>query len=169
MEQLVKSMVSLFTFICLLTGAHGYGDWESANATFYGGGDTFGTMGKVKQHYFCIYLPIRISLIWLNFCVQEGPVDTGICIAETILLLLALLCSTTGSAAEPATKLNVTTILNGVCLGQWRSQPQTSARQTTTTVDGATHRCSTSTWPSPPLKRSPKTRVGSSPSSTGGN
>nr|AAD47901.1 expansin [Pinus taeda] len=45
--ELVKSiaLASLLTFIWLLTGAHGYGGWESAHATFYGGSDASGTMG----------------------------------------------------------------------------------------------------------------------------
>jgi hypothetical protein len=48
--ELVKSiaLASLLTFIWLLTGAHGYGGWESAHATFYGGSDASGTMGKVR-------------------------------------------------------------------------------------------------------------------------
>ena len=39
--------VSLLTIIWLLTGAHGYGGWELAHATFYGGSDVSGTMGKI--------------------------------------------------------------------------------------------------------------------------
>jgi hypothetical protein len=48
--ELVKSiaLASLLTIIWLITGAHGYGDWESAHATFYGGSDASGTMGKVR-------------------------------------------------------------------------------------------------------------------------
>ena len=51
--ELAKSiaMVSLLTFIWLLTGAHGYGGWESAHATFYGGSDASGTMGDVSQFH----------------------------------------------------------------------------------------------------------------------
>ena len=65
------------------------------------------------------------------------------------------------------------TIPNGVCQGLLRSQPPTSARQTTLsptiTVGGATRRCSTSTWRSPLIWRSPSTGVGLSPSSIKGN
>jgi len=45
--ELVKSIarVSLLIFTSLLSGAHGYGGWESAHATFYGGNDASGTMG----------------------------------------------------------------------------------------------------------------------------
>jgi hypothetical protein len=45
--ELVRSiaLASLLTFIWTLTGAHGYGGWESAHATFYGGSDASGTMG----------------------------------------------------------------------------------------------------------------------------
>lgn len=37
----------LVFFLALLRNIHGYGaGWSSAHATFYGGGDASGTMGK---------------------------------------------------------------------------------------------------------------------------
>ena len=70
-------------------------------------------------------------------------------------------------------KWNVMTISNGVFHGLSPSQPPNFSCQTTlyptTTVGGTTHSCSTLTWWSPLIWRSPSTGVGLSPSSTEGN
>jgi len=138
MEFLGLLLVALLAIFEAVQGAGG--GWSSAHATFYGGGDASGTMGKPKAHqivstmdWTTTGLSLLIDLICCWYVLQEELVGMGICTARGMGLTQrrwARLCSTTGWAAGLAMRSNVWTICSGVSLDPLLSLAPTSAHQT---------------------------------------
>ena len=60
--------------LAILRSVHGFGgEWSTAHATFYGGGDASGTMGKNQNRRYCCEM-LCISLwviIRVSYCVSD--------------------------------------------------------------------------------------------------
>ncbi|RWW50548.1 hypothetical protein BHE74_00043167 [Ensete ventricosum] len=67
--------LSLFALLIMFGAAHGYtGGWSGGHATFYGGGDASGTMGRQAYEP---HLSFYVQIEWLEYrvpCVKKGGI-----------------------------------------------------------------------------------------------
>jgi len=70
--------VCLVVFLTMSKTIHGYGGgWSDAHATFYGGGDASGTMGKNQN-------PMRYLLVYISLCYMVVHSSINLCVCYNI-------------------------------------------------------------------------------------